>query len=135
MVKELVFSTTKERQLINITSQVQEVASESKIKEGICLVFVPHATAAILLNEDEEGFKADVETLLATWIPEGNWQHNQIDNNATAHLASALIGQSRLIPIVDGRLRLGTWQEIFLVELDGPRSSRRVLVEIIQNKQ
>ena len=135
MVKELVFSTKKKRELINITSEIQKVLAESKVAEGICLVFVPHATAALLLNEDEEGFKADVETLLENWMPEGDWEHNRIDNNATAHLASAFIGQSKAVPIVGGRLQLGTWQEIFLVELDGPRGSRRVIVKIIQNKQ
>jgi len=134
MTKELGFSTTKKRQLLNITSQVKEAVAQSKIEEGICLVFVPHATAALLLNEDEEGFKADVETLLENWMPEGDWEHNRIDNNATAHLASAFIGQSKAVPIVGGRLQLGTWQEIFLVELDGPRDSRRVIVKIVSGK-
>jgi len=134
MTKELVLATTNKRQLINITGKVQEAVSESKAEEGICLVFVPHATAAILLNEDEKGLKIDIETLLQNWIPQGNWQHDRIDDNAAAHLASAFIGQSKVLPIVGGRLQLGTWQEIFLVELDGPRSTRRVTVEIIQDK-
>ena len=128
MTKELTFSTSKERELINITSSVQKVVAESEIQDGICLVFVPHATAALIINEDEPGLKADVETLLERWIPPGNWQHNAIDDNATAHLASAFIGQSKPIPIVNGKLKLGTWQEIFLLELDGPRPNRNVVI-------
>ncbi|OGY21052.1 MAG: hypothetical protein A2126_04500 [Candidatus Woykebacteria bacterium GWB1_45_5] len=131
MTKELVFSTSKKRQLINITNEAQKAVGESGVEEGVCLVFAPHATAAILLNEDEAGFKEDVETLLQNWIPEGNWQHNQIDDNATAHLASAFIGQSKTIPIVDGKLKLGTWQELFLLELDGPRQNRKIVVTFL----
>jgi secondary thiamine-phosphate synthase enzyme len=130
MVKTLEFQTSKSRELINITSGIETVAAEANVKEGTCLVFAPHATAAILINEDEPGFKADLEKLLDRWIPQGNWEHDRIDNNATSHLSSALIGQSRVIPIIDGRLQLGTWQEIFLLELDGPRSNRRVVVQV-----
>ena len=135
MTREFTVSTAKKRELVNITRQVEKIVSESAVEGGICLVFVPHVTAAILLNEDEAGFKADMETLLETWIPEGNWQHNRIDDNATAHLASALISQSRVLPVTDGSLQLGTWQEIFLVELDGPRSPRHIVVKIIPDKQ
>lgn len=130
MVKTLEFQTSKSKELINITSGIETVVAESNAKEGTCLVFAPHATAAILINEDEPGFKADLEKLLDMWIPQGNWEHDRIDNNATSHLSSALIGQSRVIPIIDGRLQLGTWQEIFLVELDGPRSNRKVVVQV-----
>ena len=125
----LEFSTTKNRELVNITSEVANAVRESNIKEGTCLVFVPHATAAILINEDEAGLKADIETLLDLWIPKKGWEHDKIDNNAAAHLASSLIGQSKTLPIKNADLQRGTWQEIFLVELDGPRSSRRVIVQ------
>ena len=125
------FSTGKKKELVNITSKVEEIVSGSKVERGICHVFAPHATAALLINEDEAGFKTDVEKLLDKWIPEGSWQHNRVDNNATAHLAAAMIGQDRAIPIQDGRLQLGTWQEIFFVELDGPRERRKVAVQAI----
>ena len=131
MSKQLELSTNKKRELINITSQVQQVVAESNTKEGICLIFVPHATAAVLINEDEPGFKADIERLVHMWIPEGDWEHDRVDDNATSHLASSLIGQSRVIPVKDGYLQLGTWQQIFLVELDGPRSSRQVSVTLV----
>ena len=131
MNKQLEFQTTKKRQLINITPDVQSALQESNTTEGICLIFIPHATAAVLINEDEPGFKADIDKLIGMWIPDADWQHNRVDDNATSHLASALIGQSRCVPVKDGRLQLGTWQQVFLVELDGPRSSRRVTVSVV----
>ncbi|OGY25697.1 MAG: hypothetical protein A2Z24_00990 [Candidatus Woykebacteria bacterium RBG_16_44_10] len=131
MNKQLEFQTTKKRELIDITSAIQDAVAQSNTKEGICLIFVPHATAAVLINEDEPGFKTDIERLISIWIPEGDWEHDRVDDNATSHLASALIGQSRSIPVKDSRLQLGTWQQIFLVELDGPRSSRRVIISVV----
>ena len=131
MNRMITFPTTKKKELVNITSKVGRIVNEANIKEGLCLIFVPHATAAVLINEDEPGFKADVEKLLDMWIPPGDWQHDKVDNNATAHLAASLIGQSRMIPVINGDLQLGTWQEIFLLELDGPRSNRRVVVQLI----
>ncbi|HEX7456369.1 MAG TPA: secondary thiamine-phosphate synthase enzyme YjbQ [Candidatus Nanoarchaeia archaeon] len=129
MNKILEFSTNKNRELVNITSRVEEAIAQVKLTSGICLIFVPHATAALLINEDEPGFKADVEKLLEMWIPQGDWQHDRVDDNATSHLASSLIGQSKVLPLENGRLQLGTWQEIFFVELDGPRSNRKVIVQ------
>ena len=130
MNKLLEFSSTKKRELINISREIEKITNKSNLKQGTCLVFTPHTTAAILINEDESGFKADMEKLIETWIPEGDWQHNHVDGNATAHLASSLIGQSRTIPIISGDLQLGTWQQIFLVELDGPRRNRKVVVQV-----
>jgi secondary thiamine-phosphate synthase enzyme len=130
-MQQIQLSTSKKLQLLNITQKVSQLVADSKIKEGVCLVFAPHASAAILINEDEPGFKTDMEILIRRWIPEGTWEHNKVDSNATAHLASSLIGQSRTIPVKDGKLVLGTWQEIFFVELDGPRSSRHVIVQLV----
>jgi len=129
--EEVNISTIKKVELVNITAEINQIVDGTNISEGLCHVFVPHATAAVLINEDEPGFKADIQKLINIWIPEGDWEHNQIDSNATSHLASSLIGQSRTIPILNNKLALGTWQEIFLVELDGPRQNRKVLVQII----
>lgn len=130
MNKVLEFSTKKKIELLNITETVNKVVAQRSKEEGQCLVFAPHATAAILINEDEAGFKADVATLLNKWLPDEDWEHNKVDSNATAHLAASIIGQSRTIPIENGNLQLGTWQEIFLVELDGPREKRKVIIQI-----
>jgi len=130
--KELVFSTSQQYQLINITREIEEVVHDSGIKNGICLIYAPHATLSIIINEDEHGLKEDVIEWIKNVFPRnGKWKHNIIDDNASSHLASSFIGSSRTIPIIEGRLYRGTWQEVFLVETDGPRSIRKVLVLVI----
>lgn len=130
--KELAFRTQKRRELIDITYEVERVVAESGITNGLCLVFAPHATAAIVANERERGLMNDILRKLEEDYPsDGRWEHNLIDDNASAHLASAFIGSARVFPVKDGKLVRGTWQNIFVVELDGPRPSRRVLVEVM----
>ncbi len=119
-------------QLIDITDRVEDAVRESGISNGIAHVFVPHATAAVIANEHESGLMNDILSVIKTLFPpEHGWMHNRIDNNAHAHLASSIIGASRTFPVVNGRLLRGTWQNIFVVELDGPRYSRRVIVTVI----
>ncbi len=130
--KEFTISTSERFQVINITSYVEEAVKESGIRNGICLVFVPHATAAIIANEYEPNIVSDyIELIRQVFKPDYEWRHNRIDNNAHAHLASAVIGPSRIFPVREGRIVRGTWQEILLVELDGPRPRRRVIVEVM----
>ena len=130
--KEFTISTSERFQVINITSYVEGAVEESGIKNGICLVFVPHATAAIIANEYEPNIVSDyIELIRQVFKPDYGWRHNRIDNNAHAHLASAVIGPSRIFPVREGRIVRGTWQEILLVELDGPRPRRRVIVEVM----
>ncbi len=130
--KEFTISTSERFQVINITSYVEEAVKESGIRNGICLVFVPHATAAIIANEYEPNIVSDyIELVRQVFKPDYAWRHNRIDNNAHAHLASAIIGPSRIFPVREGRIVRGTWQEILLVELDGPRPRRRVIVEVM----
>jgi len=131
-VKEITLRTNAKYQLIAITSDVEKIVRESGVKNGLCLVFAPHATAAIIANEHEYGLMNDIINKIKADYPEnGKWQHNLIDDNAHAHLASAFIGANRVFPVINGRLVRGTWQNIFLVEMDGPRSYRRVLIEVI----
>jgi secondary thiamine-phosphate synthase enzyme len=130
--KEIKISTSQRLEAINITRYVEEAVRESGIQNGICLVFVPHATAAIIANEFEPGLVDDyIELIKQLFKPDYGWKHNLIDNNAHAHLASAVIGPSRIFPIKNGKLVRGMWQEIILLELDGPRSSRRIIVEVL----
>lgn len=132
IVREELVSTRGKYELVDITGKVERTVRESGIKNGVCLVFAPHATAAIIANENERGLVEDIVEAIRKLIPEnGRWKHNIIDDNASAHIASSLIGPSRIFPVVDGRLVRGTWQNIFLVELDGPRPSRRVIIEVI----
>jgi secondary thiamine-phosphate synthase enzyme len=117
--------------VVDITERVEEVVSSSGVRNGLCVVHVPHATAAVMLNEMEPRLALDyVKLVHELFKPGADWAHNAIDHNAHAHLAAAFIGSSRLIPVKDGRLVRGTWQNIILLELDGPRS-RRVVVEVL----
>jgi len=129
--KELRVSTSNLTELVDITRQVEEAVRESGVVNGLCLVYAPHATAAIVANEHEAGLMRDILNKLQQEYPRGaGWLHDRIDDNANAHLASAFIGSSRTFPVMDRRLVRGTWQNIFLVEMDGPRS-RRIVVEVL----
>ncbi|MHC1564317.1 MAG: secondary thiamine-phosphate synthase enzyme YjbQ [Candidatus Hecatellaceae archaeon] len=124
-------STRNRFELVDITRQVEAAVSASKIEDGLCLVYAPHATAAIIANEHEAGLLGDILAKLKGLFPEGaGYLHDRIDDNAHAHLASAFIASSRVFPVRGGRLVRGTWQNIMLVEADGPRT-RRVLVEVL----
>jgi len=130
-VKEYRVSTSKKFEVVSLTHIAEEVVIDSGIKEGILHIFLPHATAALITNEYEPRIVRDyIEWIIRNIPPEGDWEHNRIDNNAHAHIASALIGSSRTYPIIEGTLVKGTWQELLLVELDGPRR-RRVIFQII----
>ena len=129
MIKEFSISSKDRYQLIDITSEVEEVVADSGVKDGLCLVFVPHSTAAIVLTENEEGLKKDWLAVLKKLVSGFDFLHDRIDNNADSHTLSGLLGQGKTLPIEKGRLIRGTWQQIFLVELDGPRE-RRVSVSI-----
>ncbi|MEN3016290.1 MAG: secondary thiamine-phosphate synthase enzyme YjbQ [Candidatus Methanosuratincola petrocarbonis] len=128
----LTINTGKRREVINITGGVQGAVTESGITDGLCVVFTTHSTSAIIVNEDEEGLKSDILRKTAEDFPESRaWAHNRIDDNADAHLAGTYLGPSVTIPVKGGRLTLGTWQSIFFLELDGPRSGRRVVVQVM----
>ncbi|MEM4788934.1 MAG: secondary thiamine-phosphate synthase enzyme YjbQ [Ignisphaera sp.] len=125
-------STSKKFELIDITSKVEEIVQKSGIKNGICMVFVPHATAAIIANEHELGLINDIITFVKELTQVSrDWKHNLIDDNAHAHIGSSIISPHRLFPVVNKRIVRGTWQNIFLLEMDGPRSSRTIYVTVI----
>ena len=130
--KRLVAKSSSRRQLIDLTSEVTRFVESAGVKEGICIVSVPHATAAILATEHETGLLNDLLDRIETFFPQSaRYGHNAIDDNADAHLAAAFIGHSRNFPIINGNLVRGTWQNIFLVELDGPRSRREVVLQAL----
>jgi secondary thiamine-phosphate synthase enzyme len=117
-------------EVLDVTPQVRDVVARSGLAEGICTVFVRHATAAIVINENADpGFRADLVTALDRLFPEGVWEHDKVDDNGAAHLKAAFLGPSEAIPVRDGRLLLGTWQGIALVECDGPRE-REIVVDL-----
>ena len=126
--KELSFSTSKAREVIDLTSNVISAVRESGIKNGLLIAQLPHATASLVLNESESGVKRDMLRQLNELVPvEGNYEHDRIDDNAHAHLKSAFIGSSRVLPIIDGRVVRGTWQNFLVIEQDGPRTRRLVV--------
>jgi secondary thiamine-phosphate synthase enzyme len=112
-------------ELIDITDNVIEEVNKSSIRSGICAISTPHTTTAIIINENEPGLLSDMFNLLNKLVPPGaGYNHDRIDNNADSHLRAMLLGSSETLPIIDGKLVLGTWQRIFFVELDGPRQRK-----------
>ena len=128
---EILKVRSRERiQVIEITEYVEAAVRRSGISEGICLVHLPHATAALVANENERGLINDIiRKIREDFVREG-WEHDRIDDNAYAHLASSFIGSSRAFPVSSGRVLRGTWQSILLIELDGPRE-RNVVVTVV----
>ena len=120
------------REVLDLTDRIQAVVRESGISDGLCNVFTPHATAAVTINEnDDPNIGVDLQVALRKMIPDhDDWLHDRIDGNAAAHIKAAIIGPSETLPVQDGRLLLGTWQNVFLCELDGPRAARRVVVTV-----
>lgn len=124
--------STQREEFIDITHEVQRIVDESNIKEGICLVFVPHTTAGITINEgSDRSVRFDILKRLAELIPE-NLKYEHLEGNADAHIKTSLVGSSVLTPIYGGKLTLGTWQKIFLCEFDGPRV-RTIFVQIVES--
>lgn len=125
--------TTERFQLIDITSRVEEIVEKSGVKNGIVLVYAPHATVAIIVNEHESGLINDLLQKAKEFTEPGSskWRHNAIDDNAHAHIGSAFFGSDRVLPVVNGRILRGTWQNIFLLEMDGPRATREVVVVVM----
>lgn len=122
-------NTNNKFQIIDITSKINELIA---IEEGIVNIFSKHSTSAIVVNENENGLLEDFEFMLENLIDEKySWQHDRIDNNATSHLKSFLLSSSETLPVKNSKLDLGTWQSVFFVELDGPRSSRTVNLTFI----
>jgi secondary thiamine-phosphate synthase enzyme len=130
MQSEFHIRSHRKYEMLDITGRVADIVRQSQAAEGICSVYVTHATAAIVVNEnDDPNVCEDVLDALGKLIPEGVWRHDRVDNNAAAHIKSAILGPGETIPVRDGKLVLGTWQAIMLVELDGPRD-RRVVVTV-----
>ena len=127
---EFVVRTQRMQDMVDITRPVADAVRQSGVADGICLVYVPHATAAVVINENADpNVCEDILEALGQLIPEGRWRHDRIDSNAAAHIKATILGPSETVPVRDGRLRLGTWQSLMLVELDGPRE-RSVFVEV-----
>jgi secondary thiamine-phosphate synthase enzyme len=130
MISQLRLRTSTKRELIDLTSQVADVVARAGLDEALCSVYVPHATAAIVINEnDDPNVCVDVLDLLDRLVPEGVWRHDRVDGNAAAHIQATILGPGETIPVQQGRLLLGRWQAVMFVELDGPRE-RDVVITV-----
>lgn len=134
MHKTISISTSTRETLLDITPLVEQVILDSGIQNGIVSVYAQGATAAIMIQENwDESVQTDVINLLQKIIPKGAWLHDAQDGNGDAHLKSGLVGPSEVIPLMDGKLGLSTWQNIFFCEFDGPRKQRRILCTVISD--
>ncbi len=122
--------TSSRREIVDITGEVQQAVSQSGCEEGLACVTAPHCTCTVYVNENETGLIADTLELIGKLTAGTSWRHDRIDDNADAHLAAAVMGNSICLPVSGGQVELGTWQRIMLVELDGPRD-RRVTVTVV----
>ena len=131
--KELWFETTKRREYINITREVEQCLYESGIKEGLLLCNAMHITASVFINDDESGLHHDFEVWLEKLAPEkpyNQYKHNSFEDNGDAHLKRSVMGREVVVAITNGMLDFGPWEQIFYGEFDGKRR-KRVLVKII----
>jgi secondary thiamine-phosphate synthase enzyme len=120
--------------IVDLTQGVESVVRTSGVDRGLVTVFATGSTVAITTMEYEPGGVADLQTLLERLVPQaGEYEHNRLnhDSNAHAHLRAAVIGPSETVPVVDGRLALGTWQQVVLIDFDDRPRTRRVTVQVL----
>ena len=131
-MEKINIKSSKQGELIDITGQLQQAASKSKIKDGSCVVFVPHTTAGITINENADpSVRRDILYELDKIVPhQDNYSHSE--GNSAAHIKASLLGSSVTVFVKDNRLVLGRWQGVYFAEFDGPRT-REVWVRIVSN--
>ncbi len=134
-MRQLIAISTNEREtLVDITDQIKNVVSASGIANGLVSVYAQGATGAIMIQENwDQSVQNDVVNLLRQLIPQGVWEHDQQDGNGDAHLKAGLVGPSETIPIIDKKLGLSRWQNIFFCEFDGPRQKRIIVCTLLND--
>ncbi len=131
----LFFETGQSREYIRITGRIREIVGRSGIREGMVLVSAMHITAGVYVNDNESGLIQDIDEWLEGLAPAGrNYRHHQTgEDNGDAHLKSLLIHHEVIVPVTEGKLDLGPWQEIFYAEFDG-RRKKRVVVKVLGDR-
>lgn len=125
------FETRKRKELVNVTERLAAIVAASGVREGLCLVSAMHITAGIWVNDEESGLKEDFLEWLEKLAPVGDYRHHRTgEDNADAHLKRTLVHHQVILPITDGRLELGPWEQVFYAEFDG-RRRKRVVVKIL----
>ncbi len=133
LTEYLWLNTKTKRAFINITSQIEDLVKKSNVKEGLCLVNAMHITSSVFINDDEPGLHHDFDVWLeklAPHEPTSQYQHNNGEDNADAHLKRSIMGREVMVAITEGKLDFGPWEQIFYGEFDGQRR-KRVLIKII----
>lgn len=136
-MRQIIHLATRQREeLIDITPQVAAMLKASSVRDGLLSVYAQGATAATMIQENwDDSVQMDVVNLLRKLIPRGVWLHDQQDGNGDAHLKAGLVGPSETIPVIDGKLGLSRWQNIFFCEFDGPRNDRRVVCTVLADQE
>lgn len=132
-MEKISIKTNFKTELQDITSLIKKIVAENNIKNGFCILYVPHTTASLIINENADpAVKRDILAHLSKLIPlDANYTH--LEGNAAAHIKSSIVGQHKILFIQDKKLLLGTWQGIFFAEFDGPRN-REIWIEFYENK-
>jgi len=133
MIFEISINTMRKNCYRDITGNVESCVYNSNVSDGICLVFVPHTTAAVTINEGyDASVMEDLLNYLRFLIPKNpkNLTFKHMEGNSDAHIKASLIGNSVCIPVADGKLVLGKWQKIIFLEFDGPRS-RKIIIKVL----
>ncbi|HNS30113.1 MAG TPA: secondary thiamine-phosphate synthase enzyme YjbQ [Tenuifilaceae bacterium] len=135
MQKPIFIATRARERLYDITREVESIVLSSGVRSGIVNVYARGATAAIMIQENwDQSVQTDMVNLLRKLIPQGVWLHDAQDGNGDAHLKAGLVGPQETIPIIDGKMGLSTWQNIFFCEFDGPRERREIVVSVVSIK-
>jgi secondary thiamine-phosphate synthase enzyme len=135
MRENICVKTTRREELVDITAEVQEAVAHSGVQNGLAVLYVQGATAALMVQENwDDSIQTDVVNLLRTLIPRGAWLHDRQDGNGDSHLKAGLVGPSESIPVIEARLGLSRWQNIFLCEFDGPRKERVVVCTFLADE-
>ena len=134
MRQTISIETHNREELIDITQEVRNVVKLSAIQDGLVALYAQGATGAIMIQENwDDSVRTDMVNCLKKLIPYGIWLHDQQDGNGDAHLKAGLVGPSETIPLINGRLGLSRWQNIFFCEFDGPRSKRSIVCTILSD--
>ncbi|MGC9002765.1 MAG: secondary thiamine-phosphate synthase enzyme YjbQ [Dictyoglomus sp.] len=133
MFYEISVSTPQRIALVDVTEKIEETVKESKVRNGICFIYVPHTTCGILINENyDPSVIRDILNAYERIVPQ-NLPYAHLEGNSPAHIKSTIVGVNTFVFIREGKLKLGTWQGIFLAEFDGPRY-RKLWIDIIEDK-
>ncbi len=132
MVYEITLKTTGRNQFIDITRQVESIVLQSGVRRGICVIYVPHTTAGVTINENADPtVRKDIISSLEKLVPWREPFYEHAEGNSAAHIKSTLVGCNQTVIVQEGKLLLGTWQGIYFCEFDGPRT-RKVYVKVIE---